>query len=145
MLQAGKSRVRVSKRWIFSIYLSFQPHHGPGVNSASNRNKYQESSWGLKGGRPGWQTHHHLWADCLEKLWKPRSLTTIWAFTARYRDRFTFLTLYRCPSDADRFAYISIFTTFYGTLKFVILFTAADHWTPYWASWNHFIHWRHIL
>jgi hypothetical protein len=25
---------------------SFQPHCGPGVDSASNRNKYQVSSWG---------------------------------------------------------------------------------------------------
>jgi hypothetical protein len=24
----------------------------PGVNSASNRNEYQESSYGIKGGRP---------------------------------------------------------------------------------------------
>jgi hypothetical protein len=27
------------------------PHYGPGVDSASNRNEYQESSWGVKGGR----------------------------------------------------------------------------------------------
>jgi hypothetical protein len=47
MLQAGRSRVRVSMRWNFS---SFQPHYGPGVDSASNRNEYQESSWGVKGG-----------------------------------------------------------------------------------------------
>jgi hypothetical protein len=26
-------------------------HYGPGVDSASNRNEYQESSWGVKGGR----------------------------------------------------------------------------------------------
>jgi hypothetical protein len=30
---------------------SFQPHYGPGVDSASNRNEYQESSWEVKGGR----------------------------------------------------------------------------------------------
>jgi hypothetical protein len=48
MLQAGWSRVRVPMRWIFS---SFQPHYGSGVDSASNRNEYQESSWGVKGGR----------------------------------------------------------------------------------------------
>jgi hypothetical protein len=29
---------------------SFHPHYGPGVDSASNRNEYQESSWGK--GRP---------------------------------------------------------------------------------------------
>jgi hypothetical protein len=26
----------------------FQPHYGPGVDSASNRNEYQESSWGYR-------------------------------------------------------------------------------------------------
>jgi hypothetical protein len=31
---------------------SFQPHYGPGVNSASNRNEYQESSWRQ---RCGWR------------------------------------------------------------------------------------------
>jgi hypothetical protein len=30
---------------------SFRPHFGPGVYSASNRNEYRESSWGVKGGR----------------------------------------------------------------------------------------------
>jgi hypothetical protein len=25
---------------------SFQPHYGSGVNAASNRNEYQEYSWG---------------------------------------------------------------------------------------------------
>jgi hypothetical protein len=30
----------------FPIDLSFQKHYGPGVNSASNRNEYQKSSWG---------------------------------------------------------------------------------------------------
>jgi hypothetical protein len=39
MLQDGRSRVRVPMRWNFS---SFQPHYGPGVDSASNRNEYQE-------------------------------------------------------------------------------------------------------
>jgi hypothetical protein len=48
MLQAGRSRVRVPMRWNF---LSFQPHYGPGFDSASNRNEYQEPSWGVKGGR----------------------------------------------------------------------------------------------
>jgi hypothetical protein len=48
MLQAGRSRVRVPMRWNFS---SFQPHYGPGVDSASNKNEYQETSWGVKGGR----------------------------------------------------------------------------------------------
>jgi hypothetical protein len=33
------------------IFSSFQPHYGPGVDSASNRNEYQDSSWGVKFGR----------------------------------------------------------------------------------------------
>jgi hypothetical protein len=50
MLQAGRSRVRVPTRWNF---LSFQPHYGPEVDSASNGNEYQEDSWGGGGkGRP---------------------------------------------------------------------------------------------
>jgi hypothetical protein len=30
----------------FQLTCFFQPHHGPGVDSASNRNEYRESSWG---------------------------------------------------------------------------------------------------
>jgi hypothetical protein len=48
MLQAGRTQVRVPMRWNFS---SFQPHYGPRIDSASNRNEYQEPSWGVKGGR----------------------------------------------------------------------------------------------
>jgi hypothetical protein len=51
MPQAGRSRVRFPMRSMdFSIDLIL-PHYGPGVGSASNRNEYQESSWGVKGGR----------------------------------------------------------------------------------------------
>jgi hypothetical protein len=35
---------------IFQLTKPFQQHYGPGVDSASNRNEYQESSWGVKGG-----------------------------------------------------------------------------------------------
>jgi hypothetical protein len=33
----------------FSIYLILPAALCPGVDSASNRNEYQESSWGIKG------------------------------------------------------------------------------------------------
>jgi hypothetical protein len=35
----------------FQFAESFQPHYGPGVDAASNRNEYQESSWGGEGGK----------------------------------------------------------------------------------------------
>jgi hypothetical protein len=50
MLQVGMSRIRVPMRWIFQFTYSFQLHYGPGIDSASNRNEYQEDSWGVKGG-----------------------------------------------------------------------------------------------
>jgi hypothetical protein len=34
--------------WNFSLTLSFRPHYGRGVDSASNRNKYQEYFVGVK-------------------------------------------------------------------------------------------------
>jgi len=34
--------------WIFSLTWSFRPHYGPGVDSASNRNEYQECFLGVR-------------------------------------------------------------------------------------------------
>jgi len=34
--------------WNFSLKYSFRPHYGPGVDSASNRNEYQEYFQGVK-------------------------------------------------------------------------------------------------
>ena len=36
--------------WNFSLTQSFRSHYGPGVDSASNRNEYQEYFLGGKGG-----------------------------------------------------------------------------------------------
>jgi hypothetical protein len=48
MLQAWNRKFESRwSHWIFQMTQSFQPHYGPGVGSAANRNKYQESS-----GRP---------------------------------------------------------------------------------------------
>jgi hypothetical protein len=44
MLLARRSWVRVPMRWIFFNWPNtFQPHYGPGVEPATNRNDYQES------------------------------------------------------------------------------------------------------
>jgi hypothetical protein len=52
MLKATRSRF--DSRWgqcsFFQINLSFEPHYGPGVGSASNRSEYQQSSWRFKRG-----------------------------------------------------------------------------------------------
>ena len=34
--------------WNFLLTYSFRPHYGPGVDSASNRNEYQEYFLGVK-------------------------------------------------------------------------------------------------
>jgi hypothetical protein len=45
--------------WNFSFTLSFRPHHGPGVDSASNINDYQEYFLGVNAaGACGWQPCH---------------------------------------------------------------------------------------
>jgi hypothetical protein len=46
MLEAGRSPVRVPDKVDFSIYLIIPAALGPGVDLASNRNEYHESSWG---------------------------------------------------------------------------------------------------
>jgi hypothetical protein len=54
MLQDSRSPVRFPMRsldFFFQLTYSLQPHHGPGLDSASNRNEYQESSCEVKGGR----------------------------------------------------------------------------------------------
>jgi hypothetical protein len=43
--------------WNSSLTQSSQPHYGPGIDTASNRNEYQEYFLGGKGGRC-WQPYH---------------------------------------------------------------------------------------
>ena len=55
------------RHWSFSLTYSFRPHYGPGVDSASNRNEYQEYFVRDKGGRcVGMTTLSPSCADCLE-------------------------------------------------------------------------------
>jgi hypothetical protein len=54
-------------------------HYGPGVDSASNRNEYQEYFLGGKGGRcVGLTTLPPSCADCLE-IWEPQLPGSLWA------------------------------------------------------------------
>jgi hypothetical protein len=74
----------------FSTFYLILPHYGPGVDSESNRNEYQESSLGQ------WAAAckaDNLTATCepnVQKIWEPRRLTTLWASTACYRDSSNF-------------------------------------------------------
>ena len=51
MLHAGRSRVRFLMVSLEFSLTSFRLHSGPGVDSASDRNEYQEYFLGGKGGR----------------------------------------------------------------------------------------------
>jgi hypothetical protein len=77
-LQAGKSWVRftmVSLEFFFVI--SFRSHYGPGIDSACNRNEYQEYFLGGKCGRCVWLTTlPPSYADCLE-IWEPQPPGTL--------------------------------------------------------------------
>jgi hypothetical protein len=85
MLQAGRLRVQVPIRWIFFQFTwSFQPHYGPGVDSASNKNEYQESSWGVNGCQRvrlttllpsvSWLSRENVWASTSHNPTGPHSL-----------------------------------------------------------------------
>jgi len=63
----------------FVIDISFRPHYGPGVDSASNRNECQEYFLGGKCGRYVWLTTlPPSSANCLE-IWEPQTPGTLWA------------------------------------------------------------------
>jgi hypothetical protein len=91
MLQAGRSRVRFPKKSLdFSIDIILSAALCSGVDSAANRNEYQESSWRKRG--PAHKADN-LTAMCepiVQKMSEPRRLTTLWASTAFYKDTFIF-------------------------------------------------------
>jgi hypothetical protein len=89
MLQAGRSRVRVPMWWIF--FFNWPNPSSRTMALGSTQPLTEMSIRNL----PCWQPYRHLWADCLEKMWEPRRLTTLWASTACYRDSFTFLPIAR--------------------------------------------------
>ena len=46
--------------WNFTFALSFRPHYGPGVDSVSNRNEYQEYFLGVKAASAQGSQPYHL-------------------------------------------------------------------------------------
>ena len=54
--------------------------YGPGVDSVSNRNKYQEYNFGGKGGRCGGLTNLPPSCDDCIDIWEPQSTGTLRAF-----------------------------------------------------------------
>ena len=72
--------------WNFSLTQSFRPHSGHGVDSASNKNEYQEYFLRGKGGRcVGLTTIPLSCADCLD-IWEPQPPGTL-------RDCYTFTSI----------------------------------------------------
>jgi len=76
-IEPGAFRIQIHRftattHWNLSLIQSFRPYYGPGVDSASNRNEYQEYFLGGKGGRcVGMTTLPPSCADCLE-IWDPQ-------------------------------------------------------------------------
>jgi hypothetical protein len=70
-LESGRSRARFPMLSLeFFIDIIFLPHYGPGVDSSSNRNEYQEYFLGGKGGwYVGLTTLSPSCTDCLE-IWE---------------------------------------------------------------------------
>ena len=73
------------RHWNFSLTWSFWPHNGPGIDSASNRNEYQEYFLGVKAA--GAYCWLHSCADCLE-IWGPQPPGTLRACPGLWLDCF---------------------------------------------------------
>jgi hypothetical protein len=91
MLDAGKSRVRVPMRWIiFNLPNSCSRTMALGSTQPLTEMSSRNLPGVLKGGRRVRLTTIPSSVSRLEKMWEPQCITTLWAFTACYRDSFTF-------------------------------------------------------
>ena len=77
----------------FFIDIILRPHFGTGVDSASNRNEYQDYFLGGKGGRcVGLTTLSPSCADCLE-IWESQPPGTLWACPGMYSLLYLYMRL----------------------------------------------------
>ena len=75
-------------RWDFPLTRSFWPHYGCGIDSAPDKNEYQEFFLTGKGGRcVGLTTLPTSCADC-HVMWGPQPPGTLKSCPALYRDSF---------------------------------------------------------
>jgi hypothetical protein len=91
VLQAGRPWVRFPMRLLNCFNLSNPSSRNIALRSTQllTKNEYHESSWGGRG-RPVRKADNFT-AICepiVYKMWEPLRLTTLWAFTACYRDSF---------------------------------------------------------
>jgi hypothetical protein len=87
MLQVGSLRDRVPMKWIF--FFNLPNLFSRNMALRSTQLLTEMSTRNLPGGK-GRPAHRadNLTAIC-DKMWEPRRLTTLWDFTACYRDSFT--------------------------------------------------------
>jgi hypothetical protein len=96
MLEAGRSRVPDSTRWInFLNSHNLSAAIGPEVHSASNKNEYQKQKNKYPGGRV-WPVRRadKLSAICkatVQNMWDPQHLPIIQTSSVGYRHSFTLL------------------------------------------------------
>jgi len=87
------------------LILTFRPHCGPGVVSATSINEYQEYFLGNKEGRCERLTTSLLsCANCLE-VWEPQPPGTLWASPELHKDCFTVQPKEGCVQYAETHKY----------------------------------------